>query len=661
MPARCSSQRLLHLLAATCAASMAQAQGITDLGTLGGDESAAAAISANGLIVAGRSSASAGADNHACIWVNGTIRDLGTLGGSGSSARGLSADGSVAVGWAQDGSGQFRAFRWTEAGGMVDLGTLGGSSSMAFAVSADGSVVVGQSQPLAGSSHAFCWSGGTMLDLGTLGGAGSAAYGVSADGSVAVGNSQLAGNVYTHAFRCSGGTMTDLGTLAGGTVSYANAVSADGSIMAGYSQISGGLYRAFRWEGGVMTSLGTLGGDSYAHGISSNGQVIVGQTGTNDSGIYNEAYYAFRWTAATGMQSVEQWLAASGVPIGPGLSTFEAKATNADGSVVVGTLQNSHAFLARAGSGLIDVQEFTGSLAGSAPVPAFAIQDASLVMHGAHGHPVSAALPAGRQDLWLTGDWGRGDYGELHGSLGTAEVGYARGLTEGATLKVALGRTGSSQDTAHGGEVRSRCTYLLPELVVAFPESRLHATFSASYTLGEIDIDRGYLNAGLEDHSMGSPDVRSTAARVRLDWQDAFGTGMAAFTPFLSLTRIRTRIDAYTEHGGGFPARWDARRESSTQSRLGLDARWRMSERTAWNGRAEYVHRFEKHGTRASGQILGLSEFSMPGLSYRRNWISGGLGLEHTFGALTGSLMLTASTEGGDPTYWASGTLRWRF
>jgi probable HAF family extracellular repeat protein len=406
-----------------------------------------------------------------------------------------------------------------------------------------------------------------------------------------------------------------------------------------------------------MSSLGSLGGDSYANGISSNGQVIVGQSGT----VNNATYHAFRWTSATGMQSVEQWLASSGITIGPGLSTFEAWATNADGSVVVGTLQNDHAFVARLGSGLIDVQDFTGSLAGSAPVPAFAIQDASLVMHGAHGHPVSGVLPAGKQDLWFTGDWGRSDHGEMDGSLGTAEVGYARGITEDATLKVALGRTGSSQDTAHGGEVRSRSTYLLPELVVAFPGSRLHATFSAGYTWGEVDIDRGYLNAGLEDHSKGSPDVRSAAARVRLDWREAFGTGRAAFTPFLSLTRIRTRIDAYTERGGGFPAQWDARRESSTQSRLGLDARWLLSERTAWNGRAEYVHRFEKHGTRASGQILGLSAFSMPGLSYRRNWISGGLGLEHTFGALTGSLMLTASTEGGDPTYWASGTLRWRF
>lgn len=455
--------------------------------------------------------------------------------------------------------------------------------------------------------------------------------------------------------------MTDLGTLAGGTVSYANAVSADGAIVAGYSQISGGLYRAFRWEGGAMTSLGSLGGDSYANGISSNGQVIVGQSGTNDNGIYNEVYYAFRWTAATGMQSVEQWLAASGVPIGAGLSTFEAKATNADGSVVVGTLRNNHAFLARVGSGLIDVQDFTGSLAGSAPVPAFLIQDASLVMHGAHGHPVNGRLPGGKQALWLTGDWGRGDHGELDGSLGTAEVGYARGITEGATLKVALGRTGSTQDTPCGGEVRSRSTYLLPELVVAIPGSRLHATFSASYARGGVDIDRGYRNAGLEDHSQGSSDMRSTAARVRLDWQEAFGTGRAAFTPFLSLTRIRTHLDAYTEHGGGFPAHWDARKESSTQSRLGVDARWAVSDRTAWTGRAEYVHRFERHGIRASGQVLGLSAFSMPGLAYRRNWISGGLGLERTFGSAIGSLMLTASTEGGDPTYWASGTVHWRF
>jgi probable HAF family extracellular repeat protein len=65
------------------------------------------------------------------------------LGGDESTAYGVSADGSVVVGAAENADGHWRAFRWTQAGGMQDLGTLGGDESTANSVSADGSVVVG--------------------------------------------------------------------------------------------------------------------------------------------------------------------------------------------------------------------------------------------------------------------------------------------------------------------------------------------------------------------------------------------------------------------------------------------------------------------------------------------------------------------------------------
>ena len=61
---------------------------------------------------------------HAFIWdeANG-MRDLGSLGGD-SSAVGINDSGTV-VGWYVKGSG-YRGFIWTEAGGMVDLGIPGG-------------------------------------------------------------------------------------------------------------------------------------------------------------------------------------------------------------------------------------------------------------------------------------------------------------------------------------------------------------------------------------------------------------------------------------------------------------------------------------------------------------------------------------------------------
>jgi probable HAF family extracellular repeat protein len=96
----------------------------------------------------------------------GGMQDLGTLGGDESWAHGVSADGSVVVGWARNAAGQYRAFRWTAAGGMQDLGTLGGDQSWALGVSADGSVVVGWADNAAGQRRAFRWTAaGGMEDL----------------------------------------------------------------------------------------------------------------------------------------------------------------------------------------------------------------------------------------------------------------------------------------------------------------------------------------------------------------------------------------------------------------------------------------------------------------------------------------------------------------
>jgi probable HAF family extracellular repeat protein len=78
------------------------------------------------------------------------MQDLGTLGGWESMAKGVSADGSVVVGWAQNAEGYQRAFRWTAAGGMEDLNitnahllTDGSVLLEALAISPDGRYIVG--------------------------------------------------------------------------------------------------------------------------------------------------------------------------------------------------------------------------------------------------------------------------------------------------------------------------------------------------------------------------------------------------------------------------------------------------------------------------------------------------------------------------------------
>ena len=97
--------------------------------------------------------------NRAFRWTeSGGVQDLGTLGGQQSDAWDVSANGTVVVGRAQDSSNQWRAFIWREGIGMQALPTPSGwSASVAYALAADGTVV-GTALDASGQWHATRWT-----------------------------------------------------------------------------------------------------------------------------------------------------------------------------------------------------------------------------------------------------------------------------------------------------------------------------------------------------------------------------------------------------------------------------------------------------------------------------------------------------------------------
>ena len=256
-----------------------------------------------------------------------------------SQARGVSADGSVVVGTSyHDNYPEFQrqAVRWTREGGMVVLGDLDyHESSFANGVSADGSVIAGSLVYSEDSGEAFRWTSEYgIVGLGYLGdGWQSSANGVSTDGLVIVGGAQyfffddITEYVNTYeAFRwTSEDGMVSLGILPGGDYSVAHGVSAEGSVVAGYSGSASGR-EAFRWtnEDG-MVGLGDLPGGAFysqALGVSADGSVVVGYS---KSDLGEEA---FRWTNEDGMVGLGD------LPGGAFYS--QALGVSADGSVVVG-------------------------------------------------------------------------------------------------------------------------------------------------------------------------------------------------------------------------------------------------------------------------------------------------------------------------------------
>src|SRR6185295_18546169 len=105
---------------------------------------------------------------HAFLGIGRTLFDLGTVGGDNSVATALSDSGHVA-GFSdfQSGSVGFHAFLLLNGGTMLDLGTLGGSISSATAVNNLGQVIGDSTRAGDEENHGFFYNG-VLRDLGTL-------------------------------------------------------------------------------------------------------------------------------------------------------------------------------------------------------------------------------------------------------------------------------------------------------------------------------------------------------------------------------------------------------------------------------------------------------------------------------------------------------------
>jgi probable HAF family extracellular repeat protein len=310
----------------------------------GARSSTAVAVSANGSVIVGHAK---GGLEVAVKWQAGKMIPLGRLdlpGDDRSYATAVSPDGKIIVGESTATETTSKAVIWRRGKKIEALPSVGKlGSSAAVATSNGGRVVVGNGYVVVDKTitdHVVQWNRrrGKLIKSKSGKKTASRATGASRDGKTIVG--EMAG-YRPEAFRWKNGKLTALGFLPDIDGSSANAVSPDGKVVVGRSGPN-----AFRWANGKMTDLGRLQGFDRcaARGVSNRGKRIIGNCTRKSRRSPPRAgdgpppepkgpsgdSAAFVWDRKHGMRSINE------IVIDARWDISEAFGISADGTTIVG-------------------------------------------------------------------------------------------------------------------------------------------------------------------------------------------------------------------------------------------------------------------------------------------------------------------------------------
>jgi Autotransporter beta-domain len=229
----------------------------------------------------------------------------------------------------------------------------------------------------------------------------------------------------------------------------------------------------------------------------------------------------------------------------------------------------------------------------------------NLALFGAHHRSLldsGLVRKANGACAWATVDATRHNSSDYRAEL--AEAGVCKDIGN-ARLGVGVGQAWSRQDRLLGGKTDYEGQYLIAEVANAYSNG-MEVSLTGYYGRFDTDMRRNYTNGAGVDSSIASPDAQSVALRARIDWKDISKLGQFSLSPYAAYTWSETKLDAYTETGGGLPQQFDSTTWRVQDIRMGAAAKTSLSANTDLRLALEAAHRFDSNTGGVTGPSINL-------------------------------------------------------
>lgn len=254
--------------------------------------------------------------------------------------------------------------------------------------------------------------------------------------------------------------------------------------------------------------------------------------------------------------------------------------------------------------------------------------------------------------MWATADTAK--YKEISSKTGLGEIGLYMDTGTGENVMrsgLGVGKLRHNQSLALNGKVENGGQYLIGEIDRAFGPKLLG---SITFYYGSFDtrITRNYTTSLGLDTSIGKTRTTTKAVRLRLDFADAGSIGGIELSPYLAYTLSHTKVGAYTETGGAFPASYNGGSNMNSMIRAGLEMKKDLGGANRLVVNSQLVHAIGDGSLAISGNISGVGPYSVAGSGVRRNWARLTADIDHTLSDKSvATVGFNVGTRGLGPSY----------